>query len=199
MASVRVSQGGVTARLSGLDAERVRAIVERMAGEAVRPLLAEAERVAADARAEWYGPRGVERETGQSGDIEATLTVDMGRDVVRVGVGSTDPRNVKGKPTVVYVHSPGMASTSWVEVSAAQYWATPEPLRGPFSRVGASKRVLQALGKLNPPVIRQPTPGAGSGHGVLLQALVKKPYRAAVKQLIPRIGDAIARGWGARG
>ncbi len=196
MASVRVREGGVTARLSGLDAAAVQAIVDRMAGAAVRPLVAAAERVATDARAAWYGPGGVERETGKSGDIEAVLTLDLSRESARVSVGSTDDRTSRGKPVPVYVHAPGGASVTLKPCTVAEYWATPAYLRGPFRRPAKWREDD-----------KQPFPrkwtttqsNVAGNLGFLLNSLVKKPMRAQIKALLPQIGTAIAGQWGARG
>ena len=65
--------------------------------------------VARQAEADWYGPAGVERRTGQSGQMEVTTTIDARRGVIRVTVGSSDPRRVgkKALAPAAYVHRPG--------------------------------------------------------------------------------------------
>lgn len=93
--TVRVRSGGVTATLTGIDASTVRAIMGRAMGGALRVMESRAEELAAEARREWYGPNGVNRETGKSGDIQVVTTADLDRGEVRVGIGSTDDRTVQ--------------------------------------------------------------------------------------------------------
>jgi hypothetical protein len=109
----------------------------RIMGAALRTMEREAEVVAEEARREWYGPNGVTRETGKSGDIQVVTTVDLNRSEVVVSLGSTDDRRVVatrkrsrtgdtvqvGKPVVVYVHQPWGTSLQPKEVSRDEWFA----------------------------------------------------------------------------
>lgn len=122
--TVRVRSGGVTATITGIESATIRAMIGRAMGGALKVMEDRAEELAADARREWYGPNGVNRETGKSGDIQVVTTADLDRGEVRVSIGSTDDRKViaqrqrkrtgdsvpVGKPVPVYVHQPWKTS-----------------------------------------------------------------------------------------
>jgi hypothetical protein len=127
MGEILIREGDMTVRVTdNLDewvdreiARGIRAVVEAQE-EIVNP-------VAEAARASWYGPEGVTRRTGKSGDIIVTTTIDMGAGEVRTAVGSTDTRIVKGRdgrsrPRATAIHRPGALAMEWVEVTESEYW-----------------------------------------------------------------------------
>jgi hypothetical protein len=104
--STRYRDGGATVTLTGdLEAWAERAI-RGAAGDAVDVVRAELQTVANAAEAKWYGPQGVRRQTGRSGDMDVVTTIDAGRGIIRVSVGSTDTRTVgkRGAPLAAFVH-----------------------------------------------------------------------------------------------
>jgi hypothetical protein len=181
VSALRYTAGGVTTTLSADLSAVVRAEVERRQPGLVAALEAPCERVATEARREWYGDRGVTRETGKGGAIEVITTVDADRGLIRVQVGSTDTRTsgARRAPVPAVQHSPGVAAIEYVAVTPEVYWRTPARLRGPFSleRVAPEKRARFA--GMAFPVIKSQPDGAGRGHGLLLSALVRRPVEAA--------------------
>lgn len=104
MARTRYREGDVTIELDDGLARFVRGLVSAAEVEVIRVLEQAAEGVAQKARAEWYGPNGVKRRTGQSGNVQVITTFDRSRGEVRVSIGSVDTRKVDGKPLAALVH-----------------------------------------------------------------------------------------------
>ena len=146
-------------------------ILQGTAREVADRLLEIGEQVAGNARARWY--EQVDRRTGKSGDIRASVEVDGDR--IRLRVGSTDERRAGGKPLVVYVHRPGAYSLVEVKVSAREWHAAPPEQRGRFG----------FLKKLNP---------KASDGKYLLQELVNKPMQAALGTIKKEVTKAAKKG-----
>lgn len=171
--TTRYKDGTVTVTLDDGMERFVRGLLSRAETETVRRLEAEMEPIAATARAAWYGPRGVTRETGKSGAIDVVTTIDATRGEVRVSIGSTDDRVVNGKPMPVYVHTPGLLATEARTVSHKEYFDTPKVRRRKYPKIVD--------------LVNHPDP-----NRFLLVDLVRKPVRARVKAISPEIGRAIA-------
>jgi hypothetical protein len=182
--SFRVTNGGVTVTLDGQLEAFVADLVARTQSVTVDQLRAAAEEVAAEARASWYGPNGVKRRTGQSGDIVATETVDVSRGEIRISVGSTDPRVAGSKPVPVYVHRPTRTSTIQRDTDPATWYGSPESMRGPW-RMGADGKKI--------PTIYVPNPDASDGKH-LLPVLVRAPMKKRAKAITAAIAKEVAGG-----
>lgn len=185
MAVVRYSQGGTTVTLTGPTASQLRDAVNRIAKGWLDRVEPEAERVAAQARAAWYGPEGVTRRTGKSGDIQAITTVSDGE--VRVTIGSADTRlaGKTGKPAIYYIHRPGPFST-------IRRKATHEDFKSGAAK--ASPRGKRVAGR---GVVEEPNPKASDGRH-LLQPLIAQPARAFMRRLFGSYKGAIRRTVGGR-
>ena len=181
--TLRFTDGPVTVQLDGALERWVADLLTSTQSETVRVMRAAADEVAAAARAAWYGPMGVRRETGLSGDIRVVTTIDAGRGELRVSVGSTDPRMAGGRPVPTYVHRPTRLSTILVETTPREYFAAPESMRGPWKPGPTGKRIPQLF---------SPNPRASDGKK-LLQVLVRAPLKARVGKLGPTVGAAIGR------
>lgn len=177
-----------SATLDGGLARLTDTIVEAAKTETLRVLVDVATSVEVTAEASWYGPPGVTRRTGASGDIAVVSEVTA--DGVRVSVGSTDVARAR------FVHRPGPLSTVPAPVSQEEYWAN--------KRAGGATRKLYFHARTNRPdqgVVAGgyyklvPNPKASDGK-YLLQELVGKPGRAALRRAGPLIGSAIARAVG---
>lgn len=162
---------GVTVTLGPELEQFVRRTLGAAERAAVEILEREGRAVAAAAERDWYAQ--VDRESGDSGEIRSVTTITERS--VRVDVGSTDKRTVKGKPVVVYVHRPFATSVVYEAVAPAEFWRTPERMRGKF------------------PTIKRPNPKAGDGR-FLLAELVKKPVKALRKRVAKELGTRIAAG-----
>lgn len=181
---ISYSQGGVTVSLDGALENFARRLLDAAQDATVRELRAAAERVAATARARWYGEDGVTRRTGLSGRIETLLLIDATAGTVRISVGSTDSRLADGKPLPVYVHRPRATSTVLVDAPTTQAWYDALPaLRGPWRTRADGSRW---------PQVYAPNPAASDG-AYLLQTLVKSPFRRLVRRVVADLGQEIAR------
>lgn len=184
MGTLRFNDGDVTVTLDGGLEDFVRRVLDAAAGETVRVMETAAEEVASDASSKWYGPQGVTRRTGRSGNIDTVTTVSD--TAVRVSVGSTDLEKAK------YVHRPGRLSTAAVEITAAEYRA--EKAKG-----GAlAKLVFHARKDRRDAGVKAGrfykligNPKASDGK-YLLPELVTKPAKAKSKEIIRDLGAAIA-------
>ena len=190
MATVRAfTSGGATITLTGDLEARMRQRVINAEGGMVRVLEAALEPIAAAARSEWYGPRGVRERTGRSGEIDVVTTIDVPKAEARVSIGSLETEQAGGKPRVVYVHSPGALSTTLKAVDAATYWRTPKEIQFAFRRPKGFKddqgRPPQGF-----PAIFVGTENAGKGYGALLEKLVKAPARKAIKATVKQLAKA---------
>ena len=182
--SFRVTNGGVTVTLDGQLEAFVADLVRRTQSATIEQIREAAAEVAAAARAEWYGINGVNRRTGQSGDIVVTETVDLSRGEIRIGVGSADPRVAGSKPVPVYVHRPRKTSTVEVDVSPREWFDAAESIRAPW-RVGAGGKKI--------PRLHRPNPEANDGK-FLLPTLVRAPMKKRVKAISAAIAKEVAGG-----
>lgn len=212
MSTIRVRSGNTSATITGLDAATIRAMVERATGGAVKLLEDALEPVAANARREWYGPNGVNRETGKSGDIQVVTTIDIAKAEARVGVGSTDLSTVamrKGKGhvdayRVRFIHRPWMTTLHAKAVSQEDWWVWKKtgapvlpPPTDPWWRnpdtlesrkgLGGGKWYIKVTGNEGHTTVPE-------GTGRLLPDLVTKPAKAALKRVRPQLAAAIAQG-----
>ena len=192
MATTQYRSGDVTINLTG-DLERyMRDLVTKATNGVVGIVEAEAEKVAENARREWYGEKGVRMITGESGDIQVVTTIDTGRAMATVSVGSTDKRGGR-KPVPVFVHSPGVLSRRLESVTVERWRATPRGQRGPFSLENLPPAVRPKFAGVTFPAIYVVPPNAGKGWGMLLSNLVVKPMREAIAQKMAAIAAATAR------
>lgn len=189
MSVTRYKMGDVTITLSGdLEAWVKRTLTEAN-GAVVREMQAEAEAAAEKARAEWYGPNGVNRQTGQTGDIVVTTTVTPTE--VRVGLGSSDTRMGKSKRgkevnIALFVHRPGPLSLVERLVTKGEWWAWKKAGKP----VGKSGTPGGRYGTVADWVIYDANDEASDGK-VLMDEFVRKPMTARVKQLPDALRDAI--------
>ena len=184
---LRYREGDVTVTLDGQLEAWVRSALTKSAGAVVKEMEAEAQKVADQAKADWYGARGVTRRTGQSGDIRVVTTVTPTE--VRVGIGSTDVRQARGRFVAVYVRRPAALSLIRKEVDNDTWWATPKEMR-------ANYRPRRA-GKENPadpagsgPYIYELNPLASDGKK-LMEEFVRKPMQAKIADMPDKLRDAI--------
>lgn len=203
--TVRVKSGGVTATITGMESATVRAIMGRAMGGALRAMEDRAEALAAEARREWYGPSGVERETGKSGDIQVVTTADLDRGEVRVSIGSADDRKAGkgGKPVAVFVHRASSRTLRARAVTQEDWWAWKRrgapTLPPPFDEWWRRKEHGRGLARDRWYVLMT---GSGEDKNVatpgsagywLLQDLVKKPGRKLAKEMASDVARAIAQ------
>lgn len=187
MSEVRFSSGAASV---SMNADIGRKLLERLQKGIPAQLLHEAEQVAADARATWYGPQGVRRITGQSGDIRATAIIS--ETDVQIRVGSADTRKDKrGRPAVAFVRRPGALSLSPVEIDKATYLA---------GKKGAKPDSFFHAKKDSPPLVKaglfyelKSNPLAGDGK-FLFQVFVRAPFNSRMKAAIARISKEIVNG-----
>lgn len=165
MATTRYKEGAVTVTVTH-DLERwLRSVVEASTAGLLDALETPAEKVAADARAVWY--QQVDKQSGASGDISVQTTISPTE--VRVSI-------VSAAPYAKYVHRPGPLSTETRRATDAEFAAN---LRAGVKRPAAYyKRVVN--------------PKASDGK-YLLQELIGKPFRAAIKALPAHAKAAIYR------
>lgn len=188
MSQTKFTSGNVTVTLSGELEAFVKAAVKRAETHSLRVARELAEKVAADARAEWYGPRGVTKRTGKSGDIRVVETIDISAGEVKVSVGSTDDRISGRRPVPVYVKRPGRLSLRKVSVTHETYWATAKTLRANYHPVpGRDPEGTSG------PYIFELNPKASDGKK-LLPLYVKNPVKKAMRAAASDLGKAIARG-----
>ena len=161
--------GGVAVTLGPELEQFVRRTLGRAEQAAAEILEREGRAVAAAAARDWYSQ--VDKETGGSGEIRAVTTITPAS--VRVDVGSSDQRTVKGRPVVVFVHRPYATSVIYEAVTPAEFFRTPERMRGKY------------------PTVKRPNPKASDGK-FLLQELVKKPVKALKKRIAKELGQRIA-------
>lgn len=191
--AVRFREGDATILLTGDLAAKMAERVRRASSGMVAVIEQALEPVAANAEAEWYGPRGVKPRTGESGKIDMVTTVDATQSTATVAVGSRATDLAKGKPRVVYIHSPGVMALSWKSVNEQTYWRTPKSLQGPFKRPSGWKP-KPGEEQLTFPVVLQVDPMGGKGYGFLLQTLIKSPAKKAIKFVTPKLAKAATGG-----
>lgn len=179
--------GNAEVALDGRLEKLVDELVSRTETESLRVARELAEEVADSARRAWYGPGGVRKVTGKSGDIQVREIVNLDTGDVRVSVGSTDDRISGGKPVPVFVRRPGRLSLVRQPVTREQWFATPKALRANF------KSTRNDPPGTSPPYIFVPNPDASDGKKQLNE-LVKKPTRKGIRKAARRLGEAISRG-----
>lgn len=211
MSTVRVKSGNASATITGLDASVIRRMIEQGTNGAVKILEEALEPVAANARREWYGPNGVERETGKSGDIQVVTTYDLAKSEVRVSVGSTDLSTVAKRSggghtdayRVRYIHRPSSLTLRAKAVSQEDWWAwkrrglpTLAPPGDPWwsdkdhgRGLARNKWYIQTTGLEDKATVSPNDPTYR-----LLPDLVTKPAKKAIKAARPRLAAAIAQG-----
>ena len=139
MGAVKFTNGAVTTTLTGDLAKRMEERVRRAGVGIVDVLEAALAPVAAYAKAEWYGPMGVQPRTGESGKIDQTLTITHGGDLISVGIGGRGTRIVEltgangskrrgNRPYAVFVQSPGVLSSTYKSVTHKEYYKTKKVL-----------------------------------------------------------------------
>lgn len=220
MSTIRVRVGNTSATITGLDAATIRAMVERATGGAVKLLEDALEPVAANARREWYGPNGVNRETGKSGDIQVVTTVDIAKAEARVSVGSTDMSTVTGLKKdganddrarrvmggrdmyrVRFIHQPWTNTLRAQAVTQDEWWAwsrrglptLPPPTDAWWTDKTHGKGLARGKWYIKA-TGHEDRATVAPGTGKLLPDLVTKPAKAALKRVRPQLAAAIAQG-----
>lgn len=191
MPATRYTSGDTTITVTGDLERQLRDLVSASLRGALEVLEETAEKVAENARKEWYGERGVRHITGESGDIQVQTTIDTGRAIVRVSVGSTDQRGAPSKPVPVFVHSPGLSSLRLESVDIARWKATPRNRRGPLGEQYLSPAGRVKFAGVTLPAIYVQPENAGKGHGMLLKKLVIDPTKTAVREALPKLAAAL--------
>lgn len=201
-------EGGVSVRMSGdLLAWADAAILDATNGASAE-VAAILEPVAAQARAEWYGPQGVVKRTGLSGQIDVIVTANLDKGIVTVSIGSTDMRvsskgtrrvrkdesvtqRQAGAPIPAFVHRPGRTARELKAVTREEFFRT-----SPSLRVGVA-RVAKPAQNIKPGdwVIRVLSPRASDGK-TLLPIYVNRPAKDAVGAKTIQIGATMARNMG---
>lgn len=177
--STRYTEGGITVTLDGALKARVDEIVATVGGETVRQMQLEAQMVADKARADWYGPEGVTRQTGLSGDIVVTTTVSPSE--VRVGVGSSDTRRAGGRFVAMFVRRPGRLALTPKQVTRGEWWAwkkAGKPVGKGGTPDGADWTILEAS-------------DAASDGANLMTLFVRRPMTARMRKLPDALREAI--------
>ena len=186
-------EGGVSVRMSGdLLAWADAAILDATNGASAE-VAAILEPVAAQARAEWYGPQGVVKRTGLSGQIDVITTANLDKGIVTVSIGSTDTRQAGKTRALVpsFVHRPGRTARELKSVTREEFFRT-----SPSLRVGVARVAKPAQGiKPGDWVIRVLSPRASDGK-TLLPIYVNKPAKDAVGAKTIQIGATMARNMG---
>jgi len=187
--AIQITNGAATITLTGDLDRKMRERVLRAERGTAAVLEAALEPIAATARAEWYGPRGVRPRTGTSGEVDVVTTIDISKAEARVAIGSRATDLAGNKPRVVYIRSPGALSTTLKAVDAETYWRSPKSIQFAFNR---PKGWRDDAGQPPQgfPAIFVGTEGAGKGYGALLEKLVKAPTRRAIKMAIGKLATA---------
>ncbi len=182
MTSRRFTAGGVAVELdNGLEAFIEQALASAETA-AIRALRAHANAVAAEAERDWYGPKGVQRRTGLSGQMAVRESIDLTKGEITFSVGSTDTRRANGKPVPVFVRRPGRTSTVLKVVTTREYFAAPVAMRGPW-----------LPGPPKTPQLFVPNPAASDGK-LLISELLRKPMRKRVKAIVQDMAAELRRG-----
>lgn len=182
------TNGDVTVSLDGGLESFVSGLMERAETETVRRTRELAREVRDEAAREWYGPNGVMKRTGKSGEIEVVERVDLRSGEVTFAVGSTDDRRSGGKPVPVFVRRPGPLSTVKVQVTHEQYWAATPAERANYRPI-PGRDPKDSTG----PFLWRPHPKRGDRRA-LLNELVKKPAKKRIRQLAREVGEGVSRG-----
>lgn len=204
MAVLRISGEGYSVTMTDDLEQKLGEVFLRAVRAVTAELNSTLEPIATKARVEWYGPNGVKRVTGASGDIVVVNTIAADMSSVSVSIGSTDTRMVKGadgrsRPRATAIHRPGsLASvTRRVVISKEEYfrrWRINKE-QGPRYKI-AEGTVGNKKGGTKTGVYYglEAVPGAANkGDGTyLLPKLVLNPTRAALRAINVRLGRRIA-------
>lgn len=193
--TTRFRDGSVTCELDdGLD-RFVRGLLSAGETETLAEIETAAGEVAQHADAEWYGPNGVTKDTGLTGDIGVVTTIDNVKGEIRVSVGSRDTRKAPktGKPIPVYVHRPAATAMIRKQVTHEEYWAAPKGQRANYHPLPANPKTGFKGDTTPGPFLWVKSPKASDGK-FLLAELVRKPAKAKVKLLAGNLGARIVRG-----
>jgi hypothetical protein len=206
MSTLRYSDGMATVTLDGALEAFVRSALSTVERSALAVMEEHADELAATARREWYGPAGVDRETGKSGDIQVVTTVDGARGIVRVSIGSTDTRKAgkTSKPLAAFVHQPWGSALRAKAVTREQWWewrntgapVLPPPDDAWWAGVKNGRRNGEGL-KKGVWYIQTTGPAEGKelaaqGKGYLIQTLVRTPAKGMATKLAPELGRLLA-------
>lgn len=213
-------EGGVSVTLTGdLEAWAVAAMKDATNG-AVTELEAILEPIAAQARAAWYGPQGVQRRSGLSGMIDVITTANVDKGIVTVSIGSTDtrPAGKRGALVPSFVHrarpgaptrapSPSASkvapavdepvagkSSSWYKlkgVSRDEFFKVPQAQRVGLARVDRPAQGIKAGDWIIRLQVTRPVAGK-----TLLPIYVNKPAKEAVSSHAVAIGAVMAANMG---
>lgn len=189
MAVTRIKEGRVTVTLSDGLERFVRRALDAATNGAVEALEAALEPVAEKARAEWYGPNGVTRQTGKSGNIQVVTTVDPDRDRVMVAMGSLDDRRATWKNTE------GTDSSRIRTRFGREGGSLPLPMviHRIESKVAVPHKEWWRRNKAGEPVLQYPyVPGSGAKR-FLFVPVIRKPGQDAVKGVSVRVAEMITR------
>ena len=186
-------EGGVSVTLTGDLLAWADAAINDATNGAAAEVAAILEPVAAQARAEWYGPQGVVKRTGLSGQIDVITTANLDKGIVTVSVGSTDTRQAGKSRALVpsFVHRPGRLAVEVKAVTREEFFRAPAS-----TRVGVARVARPAQGiKPGDWLIRVSSPRASDGK-TLLPIYVNKPAKEAVGAKTLEIGAVMARNMG---
>lgn len=201
-------EGGVSVTLTGDLLAWANAAINDATNGAAAEVAAILEPVAAQARAEWYGPQGVIKRTGLSGQIDVITTANLDKGVVTVSVGSTDTRTATkgtlrqradgtetrrqaGAPIPAFVHRAGRTTTRLQAVTREEFFRAPKS-----TRVGVAHKAQPQLGiKPGDWIIRVLIDRPSDGK-TLLPIYVNRPAKEAVGAKTLEIGATMARNMG---
>lgn len=186
-------EGGVSVTLTGDLLAWADAAINDATNGAAAEVAAILEPVAAQARAEWYGPQGVVKRTGLSGQIDVITVANLDKGVVTVSVGSTDTRQAGKSRALVpsFVHRPGRLAVEVKAVTREEFFRAPAS-----TRVGVARVARPAQGiKPGDWLIRVSSPRASDGK-TLLPIYVNRPAKEAVGAKTLEIGATMARNMG---
>lgn len=176
--ATRYRSGKVTITLDDGLEQWTRSLLDAAEAETVALLEAEAREVMEAARGRWY--QEVQRETGQSGDLETVTT--FGADgSVTVGIRSRDTRVRAGKPVAAMVHRPGPLSKQRVQITRAEYG---EIKKGPKPKDAWKSRKDGRFYAMKDNL-------AKSDGAYLFVSLVRKPLFGRVPKIAAQLGERI--------
>jgi len=184
--SARYTNGNVTVGLDdGLEAF-ARSLLSAAETETVRVLEEAGDQELEKSEAAWYGPDGVTRRTGKSGDMTRVTLFDSARGEVRVSLGSSDAREnsdpKKKGPVPYYVRRPGPLSLVDKVVTQGEWWKA--------KKAGLPVRMFGPKGDRKY-IVEEPNPKASDGKSLIVE-LVRKPVNARLRDLAPELAQAIA-------
>lgn len=191
--TTRYTDGPVTITLDDGFARALRQLASEMERATLDVVEAEAERIAAHARAEWYGDSGVEKETGLSGDIRVVTTIKGGEAIVTAGSTDTRTAGKKNAPVPAFVRSPSRLSLVKKQVTHTVYWSTQKELRANYHPLPANPKTgFPGDPPGSGPFILASNPKASDGK-LLLAKFIRKPAHDGVGNLVAKIEDAVGK------